>query len=132
MADLLLDTDVLVDVARGHQPSVTYVSATVANARVAVSVIAQLELLVGCRNKREQRHMDRFLAQFEVVPIDAAISELAVDLVRQHRLRHGLLVPDALVAATALVAGLPLVTRNAKHYRFIESLVLGSPTVPPI
>jgi len=33
---------------------------------------------------------------------------------------------DALIAATALVRKLPLVTRNRRHFRMVEGLVLPS------
>ncbi len=127
MAEVILDTDVLVDVARGHQPSIEYLQAALGHLDIGISVITQLELLVGCRNKQEQRHIDRFLGQFRILALDTAISDLAVDLIRRHRLRNGLLLPDALIAATALAAGVSIVTRNTKHYRFIDGLALSTP-----
>ena len=127
MPDLLLDTDVLVDVARGHPPAVEYLQALHDTTTVGVSVITLMELLVGCRDQLEQRRVDDFVSRFEVLPVNAEISGIALGLIRQYRLQHGLLLPDALVAATALANGLSLVTRNHKHYRFIADLALESP-----
>jgi predicted nucleic acid-binding protein len=52
------------------------------------------------------------------------ISTIAVDLLRQYRLSHGLLIPDALIAATALYLNMDFATKNQRDYRFIENLKL--------
>jgi len=46
------------------------------------------------------------------------------DLLRQYRLSHGLLIPDALIASTALSLNVDLATKNQRDYRFIEILTL--------
>ena len=83
-----------------------------------------MELIVGCRNKAELRDLGRFLERFRVLKIDDAVSELAVALLRQYRLSHGLLIPDALIAATTIVTANPLASKNQRDYRFIASLSL--------
>ncbi|MCQ3975644.1 MAG: type II toxin-antitoxin system VapC family toxin, partial [Anaerolineae bacterium] len=52
------------------------------------------------------------------------ISDVAVDLLRRYRLSHGLLIADALIAATALSLDTPLVTKNQRDCRFIAGLRL--------
>jgi len=37
---------------------------------------------------------------------------------------HGLLIPDALIASTALYLNMDLATKNQRDYRFIENLKL--------
>ena len=56
--------------------------------------------------------------------INEIISETAVELLRQYRLSHGLLIADALIAATAIYLGEPLASKNQKDNRFIESVEL--------
>jgi len=56
--------------------------------------------------------------------LSASVSDRAVDLLRRYRLSHGLLIPDALIAATALVEGIPLVSQNQRDFRFIAGLDL--------
>lgn len=56
-------------------------------------------------------------------PVEA-IADEAVSLLRTYRLSHGLLIPDALIAATALTENLPLVSKNQRDYRFIANLQL--------
>lgn len=93
---------------------------------LSVSVITKMELIVGCRNKGELRAVERFLSRFQIVKVSETISEKAVDLLQQYRLSHGLLIPDALIAATAITLQQPLVTKNQRDYVFIEALQLLS------
>jgi len=83
-----------------------------------------MELLIGCRNKTEQRQLERFLRPFPVLPLNEAITDQAVDFLRQYRLSHGLLIPDALSAATARVHDTTLATINQRDYRFIAGVEL--------
>ena len=83
-----------------------------------------MELIVGCRNKMELRTLEKFLKNFQIVPLDTVISNKALELLRQYRLSHGLLVADSLIAATACNQNWALVTKNQKHYKFINELNL--------
>ncbi|MHC1726633.1 MAG: type II toxin-antitoxin system VapC family toxin [Syntrophobacteraceae bacterium] len=81
-------------------------------------------LLVGCRNKKESKALERFISSFQVLKLSESISEKAVALLKSYRLSHGILIPDALIAATALDLDCPFVTRNQRDYRFIDQLRL--------
>jgi predicted nucleic acid-binding protein len=125
VADLLVvDTDVLIDAGRGDSQALGRLKQEALQATLGISTVTYLELLVGCRNKREQQQAERFIRRFQVIRLDATISDLAVDLLRQHRLSHGLLIADALIAATALASGSPLLTKNRRDFRFIAGLTL--------
>lgn len=90
----------------------------------AISIITQMELLVGCRNKAEQRHAARFLERFHVLKLTEQVSDMAVVLLQQYRLRYGLAIPDALIAATAITVNQPFISKNQRDYRFIKGLQL--------
>lgn len=121
---VLVDTDVLVDIGRKVEEAVACLAQVERRSAPAVSAITYLELIVGCRNKTELGKLDRFLARFQVVRLAEAISDRSVQLLRRYRLSHGLLIADALIAATALTFEMPLVTKNQRDYRFIEELQL--------
>ena len=55
---------------------------------------------------------------------DETIPDTGVDLLRRYRLSHGLLIADALIAATALALDEAIITKNQRDYRFIEGLHL--------
>lgn len=125
MSDLILiDTDILIDAARQINEAVDFLTKVERQFVLTISVITHMELLIGCRNKTELRNTDRFLQRFQVIGLNEMICDIALDLLRQYRLSHGLLIPDALIAATAIATNLPLVTKNQRDYRFISGLQL--------
>lgn len=83
-----------------------------------------MELVVGCRNKNEMRKTEKFLQRFEILAVNEATSEKADELLREYRLSHGLLIGDSLIAATAIIWGYPLASKNQRDYRFISELDL--------
>jgi len=121
---VVIDTDVLIDVSHKLDKAISYLESLETNYRLAISLITQMKLLVGCRNKQEFAILDKFLKRFQVIKLNESISIIAVDLLRQYRLSHGLLIPDALIASTALYLNMDLATKNQRDYRFIENLKL--------
>ncbi len=124
MADLLVDTDILIDTSRAVPEAVDFITRHEQQSVVAISTVTQLELLIGCRTKVEQQQVDHFLQRFEVMKLNGLIADQVVDLIRMYRLSHGLLLADALIAATALSFNLPLATKNRRDFRFISGLQL--------
>jgi predicted nucleic acid-binding protein len=123
---VIVDTDILIDAGRGISDAVVCLEEIEQRDTLEISVITQMELIVGCRNKAELRNVERFLARFYVITLDDRMSRVAVELVRQYRLSHDLLIADALIAATAIATGAPFVTKNHRDYRFIPKLDLRS------
>jgi predicted nucleic acid-binding protein len=122
----LVDTDILIDVGRADHKAVSYLVKLEVETAVVVSVITQLEMIVGCRDKAELQQMNRFLKRFHILPLSEMISEKAVELLSAYRLSHGLLIADGLIAATALTLNLPFASKNQRDYRFIPDLKLLS------
>ena len=121
---VIVDTDVLIDSGRGISDAVACLQDIERQFTLAISVVTQMELIVGCQNKTELRVLDRFLARFRVVRLNTQISETAVELLRHYRLSHGLVIADSLIAATVLFLSQPFVTKNQRDYQFITGLRL--------
>lgn len=120
----IVDTDILIDTARGIVEAVDFLKDREAASPLAVSVVTQMELTVGCRNKNEYADLKKFLRRFQILPISSDISDIAVELLNKYNLSHGLLIPDALIAATAISLTEPLATKNQRDFRFIDGLNL--------
>ena len=120
----IVDTDILIDAGRGVSDAVACLQDIEGKSSLTTSVVTQMELFIGCRNKTELLEVEKFLQRFQILPLNETISAVAVDLLRQYRLSHGLLIPDALIAATALVFGVPFISKNQRDYRFIAGLNL--------
>ena len=121
---IVVDTDILIDAGRGNERAIAYLERKEDESVLAVSVVTVMELLVGCENKKEQRALEQFVRRFYVLPITESISERAVGLLKKYRLSHGLLIADALIAATAMENGMSLASKNQRDYRFINGLEL--------
>lgn len=83
-----------------------------------------MELIVGCKNKKEMQYLEQFIQRFTIISLSEEISKTAVDLFYHYRLSHGLLIADAFIAATAIKFNSPLLTKNQKDYKFIKELNL--------
>ena len=112
MAEVVLDTDVLIDHLEGSR------TLGVDFAGSVYSSITRAELYAG--QAADETIIDRLLGQFEELPVDQRVAEEAG---RIRRIR-GLRLPDALIAATALVAKRPLYTRNIRHFKKVRRLTL--------
>jgi len=124
MALTIIDTDILVDFIRADQKASSFLKTLEQSSILAISSITRMELIVGCRNKAELRDLNKFLSRFDILPITEAISDQTIDLLEQYNLSHGLLIPDALIASTALANNEDFVTKNQRDFRFIGRLRL--------
>jgi predicted nucleic acid-binding protein len=121
---IIIDTDIIVDVARGKEKAASFLDELKSDYVLAISSVTEMELVVGCENKQELANLESFLSTFKCVKLDTHISDEAVELIRKFRLSHGLLIADALIAATAKATGIEFVSKNYKHFRFIPGLNL--------
>jgi predicted nucleic acid-binding protein len=96
----------------------------IGTANVVVSAISAGEFVFGALNKADLAKIMKGLNAIKIIHVDEAISDKGLELVQRYGLSHTLAVPDAIIAATALVHDLPLYTLNRKDFRFIEGLQL--------
>jgi len=61
---ILVDTDILIDAALNISVAVHCLEQIERHSSLAISIITQMELLIGCRNKTELRKMERFFKAF--------------------------------------------------------------------
>ena len=117
MADLLVHTDVFVHHLRGARrlrPS---------GDRLSFSSITRFDLFAS--EGGDQRRIQRLLSPFEEIPVDRRVAERAGPLLSSARLPAA----DALIAATAIVHRMPLVTERDKDFGEIAGLELRAPTL---
>ena len=89
-----------------------------------LSAISWLEVLQGMRNKAELVAVKKMLDKrsAKLLPVTEAVTLRAIALMESLTLSHGLQMGDALVAATALDHGLPVLTANVKHFSAVQGL----------
>ena len=94
---------------------------------LTVAAVTQMELIQGCRNLVELRRVEQFLRRFAVRSLSELIGGIGTSLMRRYHLSHGLLLPDALIAATAIEYDVTLYTKNVRHFQMIPGLTVVRP-----
>jgi len=123
----LVDTDVLIDVQRGHAPALTWFAGL--TDLPAVSGFVVMELIQDARNSREVRRAQKLVAPLRVIwPSEVDCGRALSDFTVYH-LSHGLGLLDALIAACAVGLSATLFTFNDKHYRMVPRLVTAKPYI---
>ena len=123
----MFDTDILVDALRGFSAGLDHVEEAEQQGALRFSITTEMELIVGCWNRRELHRLERFLRRFTIMAMTAAIAARAVTLLRQYRLRDGLSITDALIAATLLAYNETLYAKNVHHFQMIFCLTVVRP-----
>ncbi|SRR5579875_3513064 len=123
---ILLDTDVAVDILRGHPPAVAWLQG-LGFAPMGIPGLVVMELLQGCQNKAEQQRVEQFCQPFVLYwPAEADCQRALQDFAAYH-LSNNLGLLDALIAHTAVGLNEELATFNIKHY----GVVAGLKTIQP-
>ena len=121
----LVDTDVLIDVQRGHPPALACFGGLTDLPAVPGFVV--MELIQDARNTPEVRRTLNRVAPLQVVwPIEADCARPLSDFSIYH-LSHALGLSDAMIAACAVGQSATLYTFNDKHYRIVPGLVMAQP-----
>ena len=120
---VLCDTNILIDLSK-RKPDVVQHLKSIGTENVVVSAISAGEFIFGALNKADLAKILKGLNAIKIIHVDEPISEKGLALIQRYGLSHTLAVPDAFIAATALVHDLPLYTLNRKDFRFIDRLRL--------
>ena len=129
MNKALLDTDLYSEILKAVDPRVVGNATTYRRARgiLTLSAVTVMEIIqglqqVGASPRRFQKIRDA-IAQEEVLPFDQPIADLAGQI-SGNLDRIGMPIGrcDPMIAATAIVHGLELVTGNTSHYQRLQPL----------
>lgn len=115
MPDILLDTDVFVDHLRGVRRLDGDTD------QFVYSIVTRAELFAGLAT--EEATVRRLLAPMREIVVDRSIAERAGSIRRSVKI----LLPDALIAATALQLGVPVMTRNGRDFEAVPGLTVLNP-----
>ena len=118
---MIIDTDVLIWYMRGNDNALRLIENT---DKFLISAVTYMELVQGMRNKKELNTLRQALHAWnaKILYISEEISAKAMFMVEQYFLSNSMQLADALIGATAIDYGLPLLTGNDKHYKVIKGL----------
>ena len=120
----LLDSNVIIGYLAGKIPSsgMEVVSEIVAK-RPNISVISQIEVLRFNDTSENEAILEEFINMSKIYPLSNNIVERTIKLCKQINLK----LPDAIIAATAIIENYTLVTRNIDDFKKAPDLVLLNP-----
>jgi len=120
---IICDTNILIEFYKNNQSIITELE-KIGSKNIALSVITAGELLFGALNKKETQTIKKDIEHLILMNINDLISKKFIELMLKYTKSHGLAVPDALIAATAIVNNVKLYTLNVKDFKFIDELIL--------
>jgi predicted nucleic acid-binding protein len=119
---ILIDSTVLIDVLRGHEPAMEFLSdARRVDAVVSVAPV-RTEVLGGVRDG-EVRSVFAILRLIQWLDVTVELADVAAALTRRHRAAHGGIdIVDYLLAAAALEVGGVVATSNVRDFPMFPGL----------
>jgi tRNA(fMet)-specific endonuclease VapC len=125
---ILCDTDIFIEAFKNNTLATGSLS-RIGFQNIALSAITLMELYFGALNKKELVKIKSRLQKLEIINLDQEITETAINMIERYAKSHGLHIPDALLAATAICRGMQLLTYNVKDFKFVEGIKLYSEKV---
>jgi predicted nucleic acid-binding protein len=118
---MVIDTDILIWYMKGNEKAYKVIEKS---KNFFISVVTYMELVQGMRNKKELNNLRRalYIWDSKVLYISEEISVKAMFFVEQHYLSHSIHLADALIGATAITYGLPILTGNDNHYKMLKDM----------
>lgn len=123
---ILCDTNIIIEFYKNNSQIISELH-FIGQSNIAISAITNAELYFGALNKAELKKIRKHLSSIRLFPIDISISKKFISLMENYSLSHKLCIPDALIAATALIYSIELYTLNSKDFHFIENIQLYKP-----
>jgi len=114
-----LDTTFLVDLLAGDEGALAFADSM--SEPATISAVSFYELMSAVRSDRRLARVEAIAREYAVVPADYDVCSMAGAI--QARLGDaGRLIPvlDAMIAATAILAGMPIVTSD-EHFRRVPT-----------
>ncbi len=120
---VLCDTNVIIEFFKGNNKTLKELE-QIGFDNIVISTITVMELYYGALNKKELSKIKKCIHSLNVHQIDSYISEISVELIEKYSKSHNLMIPDAIIAATAISIKMDLYTYNLKDFSFIKELKL--------
>ncbi len=102
----------------------SFIDESIKDSRPCISAITEIELLCWkTTNQQDINLLHQFINDTMVIELEHSIKFKTADIRKQHRIK----LPDAIIAATALVYDLKLISRNINDFKNIKDLQLIDP-----
>ncbi|MDZ4683212.1 MAG: type II toxin-antitoxin system VapC family toxin [Saprospiraceae bacterium] len=123
----LIDSNAVIDYLSGKliPNGMTFMNGVV-NAVPKVSVITKIEVLGYNTSPVAYQILTDFMDDSDILELSESVAIQTIELRKQYKIR----LPDAIIAATALVHGFELISRNTGDFKNIMGLTVVDPYTP--
>lgn len=119
--EYLIDTNVLIEYTGDLLPEKSYsFVSSIIDQQFTISVINKIEVL---GHNTAGKDIEDFIGLADIIELTEEITNKTIELRKQYKTK----LPDAIIAATALVNELTIITRNTKDFEKIEGLEVLNP-----
>jgi predicted nucleic acid-binding protein len=125
MIEYVIDTNVFLRIFKGDRDVAKFIG----NLEIAIDTTVYIECIQGSKSNLEKRKIKQVLDNLPLLHITATISQTTINLIDTYSNSHGLLLADALIAASALENDLTVVTYDIGDFKFISGLKYLEPTI---
>jgi len=120
----LLDSDVIIGYLAGKIPQDGMkIISEIVDQIPNISVISQIEVLRFNDSPENEAILENFINSSVIYPLSKNVVKCTIELCKQNKIK----LPDAIVAATALIEDFILLTRNIDDFKKIPKLELLNP-----
>jgi len=120
----LVDSNVLIDyVAERFKSNQLKALDLIFDEALKVSVITKIEILGYNGIAEEEKRMLEFLGYADIISLSEEIVEKTISIRKITRIK----TPDAIIAATALISDITLITNNMTDFKRIPGLKIFNP-----
>ncbi|MDX1640565.1 MAG: type II toxin-antitoxin system VapC family toxin [Balneolaceae bacterium] len=121
---MIVDTNIIIDVLNGGDEAKIFIESKLTE-DLLLSVVTVSEVYASIRNAKEIEKFENLLSLFEIIAINKHIAIEAGKLKKRYGASHGIRLPDAFIAATAITFQVPVATLDKKHFSVLtKSLVV--------
>lgn len=124
----LLDTNILIYHTRGESIIGNFLKDLSLKGEFNISIITKIEFLGWNRHTPEGfQKCRRLIRNTKIFPLNEEVADRAIEIRRGKKIK----LPDAVIAATALLNDLTLTTRNVADFNAVEDLRIYNPFEKP-
>ena len=120
----LIDTNAVIDYLGGKLPStgMDFMNSVI-NAVANVSVVTKIEVLGFNAPDEHYQLLANFMDDATILDLTNTVVDVCIDIRKKIKTK----LPDAIIAATALVYDLDLITHNVSDFKYVKGLKVVDP-----
>jgi len=120
---IICDTNIIIELYKNNSQIISELK-QIGQENIVLSAITVAELYFGALNKTELKIIQKDVSPLTVISMNQEVTSTFITLIEKFSLSHRLSIPDAMIAAQAIVYDYPLFTLNKKDFKFISKLKL--------